>query len=290
MLSIRTFVAASTACLLAATFDPVPASAEDEPGKLNIKVTGPDGKRVEDPYIIQTEMGAKPNILGGRTGDAGPGKGKVIEVDATDNQGNYRQTVVYVPDGTQVDLVMPIEPMVLPDDGYAAAKDAQKTSNTQGYEEAYNALKTSRDQMQRVANEAQGAIDQWAEANGVPKGSLKDVDKKLKTAEKLGKTGTTDAEAIEMLKAYKAKLEDMETYRKAVAAYDNAIGKLTPPDKISMVLPGACPEGESGGLLAGLLNSATGTNSFSGVCGDPEKQRKNKNRQGGGDRDHERED
>jgi hypothetical protein len=43
------------------------------------------------------------------------------------------------------------------------------------------------------------------------------------------------------------------------------------------VPPSTCPEGQSGGFLASALNSLTGTNSFTGVCGEtPEKDNKDR--------------
>jgi hypothetical protein len=144
---------------------------------------------------------------------------------------------------------------------------------------------------ERLADNAQKAADDFARDNGLQVQDLRTVEMTIKTAEKLPEDMQQDKnqqkDLIDKLWRYRAKLQGVQDLRSDIDKAKTQLAELKP--KYGLV-PSACPQGESGGLLAGIINSATGSD-LAGVCNDKQPQRRDTDRPASGQRDkHEKRD
>jgi cell fate (sporulation/competence/biofilm development) regulator YlbF (YheA/YmcA/DUF963 family) len=168
--------------------------------------------------------------------------------------------------------------------GEAKAIKGKKDGDPKLRQEGYDEAKAAHDESKAQIDQTQRAIDEWARANKIPIMKLSAVTKQIDAIEKLGLPA--DKANLEKLRSYQAKLEDLGTLKKFLEAEAEHLAALSEPERKVTGVPSTCPEGQSGGLLAGLLNSATGTNSFTGICNDKEKQKDSRGGPGAAGRDH----
>ncbi|MGH6891232.1 MAG: hypothetical protein ACREEP_03125 [Dongiaceae bacterium] len=89
-----------------------------------------------------------------------------------------------------------------------------------------------------------------------------------------------------MLMRYKAYLWQLKIDQELIDRETQDLATLKTPEKRTTMAPGACPEGQGGGLLAGWINSVTGSD-LAAVC--DIDVRREKNKEGGAGRDLDRE-
>jgi hypothetical protein len=200
------------------------------------------------------------------------------------------ETVVYADPDDKAGAVLTLDPArssygFLEDVEQAA--DAAEKGNTAGYEQNVREAQERIAAAERLADNAQKAADDYARDNGLQVQDLRTVEKTIKTVEKLPEDMQQDKkqhkELIDKLWNYRAKLKDVQDLRDDIGKGKTQLAELKP--KYGLV-PSACPPGESGGLLAGGINSLFGTD-LAGVCDDKQPQHRDTDRQKGGDR-HER--
>ena len=204
-----------------------------------------------------------------------PGRGRVVIVAVGDKQGNSGQAVVYVPNGTETKVEIQVMKPVSFMDGVKKAQDAKERGDLKEYQEGREEVGQAIERLEETNRQTQEAIDAWARGNNMPILTLKKVETQLEIAEKAG--SKVDLEAAEKLRIYKAQLEWLEESKANLKAMKDYRAKMLPPEKKVVGLPSTCPEGQSGGFLAGVLNSVTGTNSLTGICGE-EIEKDNKDR------------
>jgi len=267
--SVRTAAAIMLAMVL-----PVCAAADDKSGTVKITATGPDGKPAESAETGSVDVGFLDEPT--RDPDYKPTvKGRVVFVYANGPAANG-QKVIYLPVGKETPVTVQMQRIRNFENAEADAASAKKSGDTEDQQRYYDQAKMATERIERLADEAQTAIDNWARDNGIPVTNLSGVEKQLKLSEKLG--SETAENSVSNLKSYRTKLVALERLRNLAADYRKRLAAIAPPPKKVSLVPGACPEGQSGGLLAGLLNQATGTNSFAGICDDKERQKDNKDR------------
>lgn len=281
-------------CALASVLLAAAASAPSPPAwaqSRSIKVTavGPDGKPVEIETEQVVEIGRAEEAKFDEGGKFAPtDMGRVITVIAKDKAGNVGETSTFVPDGQTAPqpIVVTLKPPVNFDDGIRKAQSAKDNDDAVGFKAGIDEAKEDTARNEAAAQELQRAINDWAISNGLPILTLSAVKKRVARAENLPK-GETEPIKVDNLKAYQAKLEALQIIRDTVSKQQRTISTMKPPLMGSYLPSGTCPEGQSGGLLAGLLNNVTGTNSFTGICGEtPEKDNKDRKNPDRGEHEH----
>lgn len=256
---IRTLVAGSIACLLAAPFVADPAGADE--GKLNITIINPHDKPGAKVYWTE-------GVLTGIRTRAG--KGRVVLIHASSGTREYL-TALYVADDAEIGVTTTLGPRIEPETAYKKAVEAQKSESDSDYRDGYNALKYAITELDRVDRELTSAIDAWAKDNNLPTLSIEKIDRQLATAEKLG-AGAQDKEAVAILTIYKNMLEEQVRRRNWLDSHKAKLASLKPPARKSVMLPGPCPQGQGDGLLAGQPNVGSSTNGGSDGCDGTAKQ------------------
>jgi hypothetical protein len=166
------------------------------------------------------------------------------------------------------------------------AKEAAKKCDKATYERYTGVLKDYIAGLKGEIADLEKALDAWADDRKLPRASLAEARKSVKAAEAV-QASLRDRPQIERLKTYVERLEDIEDMRKQVREAE-AILKSVPAfkecpaeAKSHGMRPGACPEGQGGGLLARTLNEAFDAG-IEPLCEDATAAR------GRGDKDHER--
>lgn len=281
-------------CALAAALVAAMASTPSQPAwaqSRTIKVTavGPDGKPVEIETQQIVEIGRAEEAKFDEGGEFTPtDEGYVITVIARDKAGNVGETSTFVPEGQTAPqpIVVTLKPPVDFDNGMRKAQTAKDNDDAVGFKAGIDEAKEDTTRNEAAAQELQRAINDWAISNGLPILTLTAVKKRIARAENLPK-GETEPIKVDNLQAYQAKLEALQSLRDTVGKQQRAISAMKPPLMGSYLPSSTCPEGQSGGLLAGLLNNVTGTNSFTGICGEtPEKDRKDRKNPDRGEHEH----
>ncbi|MEZ5829950.1 MAG: hypothetical protein R3D05_02075 [Dongiaceae bacterium] len=287
MLAFKTFCATATAALIASC--PAMALADHlQPENTDVTVIGLDGKPLQSPVVDWEEVGDMYFHDGKGEGI----NGSVLIIHAFEKQ-TYQEgeklyagtTVVYVPDGSKSKITIQIKPVALFEHGAASATKGKNDGDAQLQQAGYDEAKAALEDMKAFVDSVQRAIDEWAKANGIP------VIKQSELIKRIDKIRKSGAPVDSRLEFYARLLFDLEMIENDLKSQEKRFAELSPPDKKVSALPSACPEGQSGGLLAGLLNGVTGTNGFNGICDDKERQKDHKEREREhGDRDHGRED
>jgi len=284
------------AALFAASVS-LPAAAQTESDKVTIKVTvlDPDGKPVPEVTVLVAPWPTFSDITFPRTGEDGSvsvatyGVGAPLSSDTyvfSANVGDdlYTSTIIHVPAGRK-SVVLTLAPGAGPDlfsDYREKAAKAAQDGDSAGYEQNVKYAQNSIKSFEKKFDDAQQAADDFARDNGLQvkdlRGVTKDIDRVSKLPEDL-----QDKERLEKLNRYREKLEGIQRYRSELERNKKELAELKPPEKKFGLAPSACPEGQSGGLLAGGINSLFGTD-LAGVCDDKQPQRRDTDRQKGGDR------
>ena len=201
------------------------------------------------------------------------------------------ETVVYADPDDKAGAVLTLDPArssygFLEDVEQAA--DAAERGNSAGYEQNVKEAQERIAAAERLADNAQKAADDYARDNGLQIQDLRTVEKTIKTVEKLPEDAQQDKaqqkELIDKLWHYRAKLKGVQDLRDDINKAKTQLAELKP--KYGLV-PSACPPGESGGLLAGGINSVFGTD-IAGLCDEEQQRRRDTDRSAGGK--HERHD
>lgn len=144
----------------------------------------------------------------------------------------------------------------------------------------------------------QVAADNFARANNLRvtdlKGARKDFDRAAKAQAKIEDASLRNPAMLGALDAYIELLEDLEQTRSDLEAARKARQEVPPfpkdckkTDEVGLV-PGNCPDGAGGGLLAGAINDVFGTD-LGAACPDGSRRRDtDRPRRGGKDRHHDR--
>jgi hypothetical protein len=299
------FVALFAASLSAA------AAAQAESDKVIIKVTvlESDGKPVKgaDVRVTLWRRGQPTHddknglfIGSGKTGDDGsftlttdPYGGQPLPADTyvitVGTSAASAETVVYADPDDKAGAVLTLDPArssygFLEDVEDAA--DAAEKGDTTGYQENVKQAQERIAAAERLADNAQKAADDYARDNGLLVQDLRTVDKTIKTVEKLPEEAQQgkkeQKELLDKLWHYRAKLDGIDHLRRDINKAKTQLAELKP--KYGLV-PSACPEGQSGGLLAGGINSLFGTD-LAGVCDDKQPQHRDTDRERDDHKEH----
>jgi hypothetical protein len=274
---------------------------------VKVKVVGADGKPVKGVNVaVSLWRGGQPThedglfIGNGKTAEDGtftlttdpygrqplPSGTYVISAGTADTSA---ETVVYTAAADKSGVVLKLDPAhssagFLEDVNEAA--DAARNGNTAGYQQNAKRAEERIAAAERLAETAQKAADDFARDNGLQVQDLRALEKTIKTAENLPADMQQDAqqhkELIDKLQRYRGKLLGIQDLRRDIENGKTQLAELKPKYGL---LPSACPEGESGGLLAGGINSLFGTD-LAGVCDEKLQQRRDTER----DREHEEHD
>jgi hypothetical protein len=153
------------------------------------------------------------------------------------------------------------------------AKKAAEKCDKATYDRYTGVLKDYIAGIEQEAASLEKALDAWADEQKLPRANLADARKALKAGQAV-QAGLRDQALIERLKTYVERLESLEAKRKEADKVRKILKgipafKECPKDAKSQgMLQGACPQGKSGGLLAGALNEAFDTD-IEGQCEDP---------------------
>jgi hypothetical protein len=273
--------------LLAALFVVVvagaaPVALSDEP-KLKVEARGPDGKPVSGGKMMVFPF----DSLSPYRPNEKLQPGELVVVSVADNKGNGASKVVEVPRTGSLVVPMDLAPATqttLFFDSYANAKKASEAGDFDGFtKHALDAKEDIDRKSERLAADEK-AVDAWAEHNDLPILSLGELNASLERAEKNGLT-PKNSTAIRRLEQYRSYREALEA-RRALIQFDlNQLQQLKTPERRTSLAPAACPNGE-GGLLAGFINSVTGSD-LAAACDIDAARDKNKDRRDPkGDRDH----
>jgi hypothetical protein len=254
-----------------------PAPAE-QPATITVTVRGADGKPLQ---------GVEVRIL------RWPNSQNPVARGTTDKDGNFTTTdsegTPLPPDTYQIGVRLPgtdsaqrivyvgaggkVEAQVGPeqsggisydiDEALRDAAAAKEKGDTAAYQRETDYVRRNIAQEERLMDEAQAAADAFARDHGLRVTDLAGAEKDLKALEKLGENA--DQEVKRNLERYIEKLRSVDFWRRVADDYRKQLAELE--ERKFGLLPSACPEGESGGLLAGSLNALFGTD-LAGVCGD----------------------
>jgi hypothetical protein len=277
---------------------------------VKIKIVGADGKPVKGASVSVTLWrNGQPTredgvfIGSGKTGEDGtftlttdpygrqplPGDTYVVTAGTS---GAYAETVIYADPDDKSGVVLTLDPAqtsygFLEDVEDAA--DAAEKGDKAGYDSNVKQAQDGIAAAERLADNAQKAADDFARDNGLQIQDLRTVDKTIKTLEKVPEEAQQDKKAqkdlLDNLWRYRAKLAGIQDLRDDIGKARTQLAELKPKYGL---LPSACPEGQSGGLLAGGINSLFGTD-LAGICDDKQPQQRDTDRAKKGDRhEHER--
>jgi hypothetical protein len=197
------------------------------------------------------------------------------------NDRRFATQIVHVGAGDKVEVLLDASKSMTY--GYAAgqsfenAAQAKKDGRPDAYEKSAADIRDGIAQDERLVNEAQAASDAFAGDNGLRVTNLAGAEKDLNKLKKLGENADPVVKGnleryIEKLKAVDRMRQDLNTNKQRFAELEQR--------SFGMVLPGACPQGQGGGLLAGSLNSLFGTD-LAGVCDDDGDRDRHNGSQGG---------
>jgi hypothetical protein len=261
------------AILAAATIDV--AAAQAKLGPLNVSVKSPDGTVTTPKEVRAAPIGESRESQFDEKGEFNPtDAGRVVIVYVTDDKGNKGTASTFVPEGETVDITIDAKADSDFDGIIADAQDAKNNDDKVRFQSAIDRAKQRVDDEEGLTRQVATAINSWAIANKIPIMDLPNLKKRIKRAET---DPAREPVRVDNLRAYQAKLEDLEGLKQEVTDHKKTIEEMKPPLMGSHVPPSTCPEGQSGGFLAGVLNSVTGTNSLTGIC-DEEIDKDNKDR------------
>jgi hypothetical protein len=281
------------------------ATAQDDGKGVTIKVTvlGTDGKPVRtyvevnrwplDPDVkaydrIGSESGytEKDGTFSTATDDRDrPLPPETYRITALTSNG-LADTIVYIPSDSKSPVVLTLGPRFTFVDDVDNAAKAAKAGDSAGYEQSLKAAQNWIPREEKLADEAQQSADDFARANDLPIKDLNGVTKDIERAGKLPED-LQDKALLAKLKRYQSMLKGIKNLRYTIEYRKKELAELKPPEKKFGLAPSACPEGQSGGLLAGGINSLFGTD-LAGICDDKQPQHRDTDREKkGGDR-HER--
>lgn len=232
-----------------------PVALSDEP-KLKVEARGPDGKPASGGKMMVFPF----DSLSPYRPNEKLQPGELVVVSVVDNKGNSASKVVEVPRTGSLVVPLDLAPATqttLFFDSYANAKKASEAGDFDGFtKHALDAKEDIDRKSERLAADEK-AVDAWAEHNDLPILSLGELDASLERAEKDGLT-PKNSTAIRRLEQYRSYREALETRRALIQLDLNRLQQLKTPERRTSLAPAACPNGE-GGLLAGFINSVTGS-------------------------------
>lgn len=280
------------------------ALADAKSVTIKVKVLGADGKpaadarvyvrKWPDPYNTFTTSESADAKDDGSFSDATDKNGKPFPPDTYEitawTDGGYAKTIVHIAPDAKSPVVLTLGPMPGTFLGHATnAAEAAQGGDSSGYEQSVKDAQNSIKFEEKVADAAQQAADDFARDSGLQIKDLRGVTKDIERASKLPEN-LQDKEQLEKLYDYRAKLQEVQNLRSNIEKEKKQLADLRPPEKKVGVVPSACPEGQSGGLLAGGINSVFGTD-LAGVCDDKQPHRRDTDRPAGGHGEkHERRD
>ena len=273
-------IAAAIALLFTATLRDA-AVAQSAPGTIKVTIVGPDGKPVEGVRHSESELGLKKRS----EFEVADATGRVVVIDVYDGAGNSGTRTVYVPDGKETQVTVSLQPDISFHGELREADTARQAGDDDAYRTHYTRAQEALDRDRKAIEETKAAVADWARDNKLPvkdfRGVAKEHMRALDLPPELQDRGRIASLLVQMsmLGAVDQLERQLDQKRATFTEYPK------PKEKVS-ALPSTCPEGQSGGFLAGIFNSVTGTNSLTGICGE-EIEKDNKDR---GTRDHEEHD
>jgi hypothetical protein len=280
--------------LLAGLFAALGASsatlADGKGAAIKVTVLGADGKPMGGVPVQVTTWPPDGNgpATGGTTDKDGnftaatdskgaPLAPETYEIRVSGGIGEAKQ-IVYVGEGGKAEIVVDSNRFAgVSDDvdsAFIIASAAKDNGDSESYGKTVEFIRRGIAQDERLADEAQAAAEAFARDNGLRVTNLAGAQKDLKKLNQLGDRG--DQEVKRNLEQYIKKLQEVDRMRRDLDTDKKRLAELEARkfgSKQSSVvpLPSACPEGQKGGLLAGVINSATGSD-LAGICDDKERQ------------------
>jgi len=242
--------------------------------KVNVQVNGPDGKPVTGGRVFVVRYGEDTSLKS-------PPPGEVVEIRVFDSKMNTGSTVVVLPKTGTVNVV--VTTRASHPDYEIRAENARKASaagDTDTYHaEAFQASEALDEERAKLERERK-AVEQWKEQNYLPDMTAEEAGAFIDKSKAQGYS----AASIQLMTRYKTYLAELEALEKTIKSHEDDFKTLRPPEKKTSMAPGTCPNGE-GGLLAGWINSATGSD-LAAACDVNATRDKNKDRKDPhGDRD-----
>jgi len=263
--------------ILAAGLAP-PVAAQEAKAKVKVELVGPDGKPTESKLVLMSRYGSGKPLL--------PDKivgGEIIVVLATDKNGQAGSAVLITPKtgGTSVTIKVGAEPTT-----YSAHAYKARRASAAGDEDAYNAeawqAAEALDRERAQLADERKLVEQWRDENNLPPMTAAEADAAIKNGKAQGINDKSAA--TQLLKRYKKYLTELESKEAALKNHEADFKTLQPPAKRTSMGPTTCPNGE-GGLLAGWINSVTGSD-LAAACDIDATRDKNRDHKGPrGDRD-----
>lgn len=265
----------SLALLVAGSWTFATPALPEEP-KLKIEARGPSGAPVK---------GGRISIRG--FGETAPRTklvaGELVVVTVVDDKGNSATKTVAVPKSgsttVQIDLG-PSQPNF--DTSFSramkAAEDGDNEQFNKHFKDAEKAVENSKEELKQD----QAAVDEWASQNNLPilsYGQIMDAIARDK-ARGITPQNSTTARIMERYAQYRLSLtlramsvRNAENLLDDDVYYSDSGTGTIPPVGMAPVV--GCPDGQGGGLLAGWINSVTGSD-LAAACDIDAKRDKNK--------------
>lgn len=251
----------------------------------------PSGKTTTSVRPTESRKGYTATVTDGEKTPLPPGTYEILIPFTTLYDGTLdARRIVHVGEGGKLELVLDYSESTnrAYSNGYSFknAAEAKAQGNTEAYKGNAEDIRQGLKQDERLVNEAAAAAEAFARDNDLRVSNLTGAQKDLKQLQKLGALGDQEKKAA--LERYVEQLQAVEQMRQNLDANKQHFAELE--ERKFSLLPSTCPEGQSGGLLAGGINSLFGTD-LAGVCDDKQPQRRDTDRPARGERDkHERKD
>jgi hypothetical protein len=242
--------------------------AEADGVKVNVQVNGPDGKPVKGGRVFVVRYGENTSLKS-------PPAGEIVEIRAWDLDVRGGSTVVILPKTGTINVVVTTGK---PEPFYTLhAENARKASEAGDLDtynaEAFQASEAIDEERAKLERERQ-VVEQWKQQNNLPDLTAKEVGELIEKAKAQGYTSSSPS--VQLLTRYKTYLAQLEGLAETVKRHEDDFKTLRPPQPKTTMAPGACPNGE-GGLLAGWINSVTGSD-LTAACDIDAQGDKNKDR------------
>lgn len=262
--------------LLAGLGTPIEADGD----KLRVEVVGPDGNPIKGKTIVSFES------YENKGESKKPMAGEIIVVKAMDDRFRLGSKVVKIPSSGSLTVVVQTKADLAPFRAHAyQAKRASDAGDLDKYNAEALQAKEALDADQAALDNERKQVEQWRDENYLPAMTAEEAGAAIDRAKAQGFKETS--RSVQLLMRYKSYLTRLEESEANLKAYQDEFKALKPPEKRTTMVPGVCPDG-SGGLLAGLINSVTGSD-LAAACDIDVRRDKNKpdGVGGGSRRDHE---
>jgi hypothetical protein len=247
-----------------------PAAAQE--ARVKVQLVGPDGKPTESNLVLLSRYGSGKPLMSDKVVG-----GEIIVVTAQDKNGQVGSAVLITPKTGGASITIKVG--AAPTTYWVHASNARQASKA-GDEDTYNAeawqAAEALDRQRTQLADERKLVEQWRDENNLPPKTSAEVDTDIKNGKAQGISDKSPA--TQLLKRYKKYLVELEDKEAALKSQEADFKTLQPPAKRTSMGPATCPNGE-GGLLAGWINSVTGSN-LAAACDIDATRDKNRDRKG----------